>query len=65
MKQMKRWLLDARASGPCFACVEKKYGVLGIEVFRDPRTGKPWRSMKAAREWFDEMQELCKEIYKP
>jgi hypothetical protein len=37
----------------------------GIYISKDPRTGKPWKSMKAAREWFDEMQELCKEIYKP
>jgi hypothetical protein len=24
----------------------------------DPRTGKPWRSMKAAREWFDEVADI-------
>ena len=28
-------------------------GELELEIWKDPRTGKPWKSMKAAREWFD------------
>jgi hypothetical protein len=31
-----------------------------LEIRIDPRTGKPWRSMKAAREWFTEVTEWTK-----
>ena len=29
-----------------------------LEMTTDPRTGKPWRSMKAAREWFDQVTKI-------
>ena len=28
---------------------------VSIEIVYDPRTGKPWRSMKEAREWYDQV----------
>ena len=26
---------------------------VSLEIWTDPRTGKPWKSMKAPREWYD------------
>ena len=30
-----------------------------LSIMLDPRTGKPWKSMKAAREWYDLASKLC------
>ena len=46
---------DGEEIDPPYAKVNLRHDE-GLTIYRDPRTGKPWKSMKAAKEWFDEAQ---------
>jgi len=54
----QQWWLEPEPYTSASAITKSGHGVWGwpcLEVWHDPRTGKPWKSMKAAREWFDEV----------
>lgn len=50
-RQEGRWLMHSARH--LMAELYKPFEKPMLIVYCDPRTGKPWKSMKQAREWFD------------